>query len=292
MFRRLLLSLLLVCSTVACAEDDAQREGPHPALWEVRSADGQVAGWLFGTVHALPDDTVWRFAALDRAIEGSSVLVVEVADLANANKVADIFRRTASDSAPGLPVEQRIDPSLRSQYGELLRRSDADGAMLDSMESWAAALTLASFARVNDTANGVDRALLAAYEERPIVELEGAERQLATFDRLPEKEQRDLLDAVLLEAQDARTEPKAIVDAWLTGDVDGLTLLTEKGILADPELRQTLLIDRNRDWAMRISQLMRSGERPFVAVGAGHMPGEDGLPALLRERGYEVRRLP
>ena len=42
---------------------------------------------------------------------------------------------------------------------------------------------------------------------------------------------------------------------------------------------------------MRIAQLLEAGQRPFVAVGTGHMIGEDGLPALLAERGYTVRRI-
>jgi len=52
-----------------------------------------------------------------------------------------------------------------------------------------------------------------------------------------------------------------------------------------------LLTARNRAWLPKIEQLLQSHEDPFVAVGAGHMLGEEGLPALLAERGYTVRRI-
>ena len=62
-------------------------------------------------------------------------------------------------------------------------------------------------------------------------------------------------------------------------------------ILADPELAQVLLYDRNRSWAAQIENLLSASERPLIAVGAGHLLGERGLPALLESRGYTVSRL-
>lgn len=291
MFGRLLLSFLFALGIGGCADSEARLTGSHPALWEIRSTEGDIAGWLFGTIHALPQDTVWRFDALDQAIDTSGMLLVEVANLNDSDAVAAIFRQKAYDRPPDAAVAQRIDPAMRADYIRFARTVGTDESELDRMESWAAALTLASLSRSGEPAAGVDRQLIADYCDRPIGELEGAERQFATFDALPEREQRDLLDAVLAEAIDKGGPQNTILAAWLKGDVGRLDVLTREGMLADPELRQILLIDRNRDWAVRIVRAMQESRKPLVAVGAGHMLGEDGLPALLAAHGYEVRRV-
>jgi len=62
-------------------------------------------------------------------------------------------------------------------------------------------------------------------------------------------------------------------------------------MLADKELRQALLVDRNTAWTLRLENLLSAKDRPLVAVGAGHLLGPDGLPAMLEKDGYIVRRL-
>jgi uncharacterized protein YbaP (TraB family) len=155
------------------------------------------------------------------------------------------------------------------------------------MESWAAALQLASALRRYDSADGVDRALIAGAEK--VIGLESLAGQFAMFDALAPSEQSRLLAEVAREAGGGDEEER--VEAWLTGDLDRLERDAGEGLLADPALREKLQLARNRAWAERIVALVELGERPFVAVGAAHMLGDEGLPALLTRRGYSVRRV-
>ena len=61
MKRGFLTSICLALSVLiaACGSrpDIGKAEGPHPALWEIVNGSGSVEGWMFGTIHALPDGT-------------------------------------------------------------------------------------------------------------------------------------------------------------------------------------------------------------------------------------------
>jgi hypothetical protein len=58
--------------------------------------------------------------------------------------------------------------------------------------------------------------------------------------------------------------------------------------MADPELREALLVARNRRWDEAIAVMLQGTPRPLVAVGAAHLVGPDGLAVMLRSRGYRV----
>lgn len=282
-----LLGLLASCSKPA---DVAKPDGPHPALWQIADGNGRVEGWLFGTIHSLPEGTRWRSPRLDAVVAEADLLVVEVANLDDGAALSQLFEQMAFDRPAG-PIFERIDPALRDQFEALLVEARVRRSYFDPMESWAAALALAQVAQPGRAENGADRVLLATFDEPRIVELEGARAQLAVFDGLPEAEQRDLLDAVLEESRDYEKAGDTLAKAWLEGDVDRLERLTRRGILADPELAQALLAQRNAAWAAKIENLLSAPDRPLIAVGAGHLLGKDGLPALLEARGYTVSRI-
>lgn len=254
----------------------------RPALWEVTGPGGERA-WLFGTIHALPRPAAWRSPAIDAALGGADRIVVEVAKVD-----PQVFAALAR--TPGQPpLSAKVPPELRGKLAAELEAAGLDDSRFADLETWAAAITLAqASAKDMDAANGVDRAVIALAGQRPVVELEGTRGQLAIFDRLPEAEQRDLLAAVVAEPDGPAGSPAA---AWLEGDMAGIERETRRGMLADPELRQTLFTGRNRAWAARVAAMLAAGERPFVAVGGAHMAGSEGLPALLAARGLAVRRI-
>ena len=285
--RRLILSALL--ALVAC--HSAPVDLKHPALWEVTGPDG-AKGFLFGTVHALPDGLAWKTPAIDRAIGQSTTLVLEIIDPADENAARAAFVRLGT--TPGQPpLEQRVDPARREALRAALAKTRLQPAQFASLEDWAAALTLSFALEARngfDPDNGADRALLMAAGKRPVVGLETLEGQLSLFDTLSAREQRSLLGAVVAESEGDASDKK-LVKAWAEGDVATLDREAHSGMMADPRLREALLVARNRRWAEQIEAMLNAGKRPFVAVGAAHVAGIDGLPEMLAARGFAVKRV-
>ena len=57
------------------------------------------------------------------------------------------------------------------------------------------------------------------------------------------------------------------------------------------QLREALLVGRNRAWMEQLVPMLKRGDKPLVAVGSLHMVGRDGLVAQLETQGYKVTRL-
>lgn len=283
-------ALLLILLLVSCGPRPVPAS---PALWQVEGADGRKA-WLFGTIHALDAPTQWRSGKVGAALNQADVLVVELADVDDDAAVSAAFEKLAH--TPGQPpLTRRISPALRQRLDRLL----ADRGLTDSdfadVESWAAAVMLARSASSGklDPRFGIDRAILKAARssDMRIVELEGADGQLQLFDTLPQSAQGALLDAVVSDTGGLSSDSGSIAAAWRKGDMAAIERESTRGILADPTLRAQLFTMRNANWQVRLADMMARGDRPFVAVGAAHMVGPDGLPAMLEARGYAVTRI-
>ena len=289
-WRTVFAGALAAVALAGCRAQPAPPPPAHPALWRVSGPAGEQA-WLFGTIHALPRLIAWRTPVLDRALAASDMLVLEIANLDDQTATALAFNQLGR--SPGHPpVEDRVVPELRAALDTLMVRAGYGTSQLTDVETWAAALMLARAADpAADSGAGIDRALIRMVPSKPRGELEGAALQLGIFDALPEDAQRALLAEVVRSAATAPADDARLAAVWARGDVLALTLETHEGMLADPALRNALLLDRNAAWAARIGAMLRARQHPFVAAGAAHMAGPEGLPALMAAQGWSVTRL-
>lgn len=287
------LAPLALFALAGCSDapgSTADGSPPDPLIYEIASADGSVEGWMLGTIHALPEGTEWRTPAIGKVIDTADVLVVEIADLDGGGEGASVF--ASLSQTPGLPaIADRLPPDLRPRLAGMIDRGGLDGTGFATSETWAAAIMLARVDATGDPAQGVDRALIDAFEGRPLRELEGMRAQLSIFDRLPETAQRTMLASVVRESERTREDPERLQRAWLAGDAATIEQSTREGFLADNVLREALLTGRNRRWAEAIAPMLAEPPRPLIAVGTAHLVGPEGLAALLEARGYRVRRI-
>ena len=265
-----------------------------PALWQVSDADTTI--YLFGTIHLLPSDLKWRTARLDQAVTSSRELVVEtIVDDKNPTKLMSVL--AGLGFAKGLPpLAQRVPPEKRAALAAAIKRSGVPAPMFDQMKTWTAAFLLLGD-QFRDMGlkggEGVEAVLRNTFsgEGKPIGELETNAQQLGFFNTLPEPAQVALLLGALDQPKGMSEEFNGMLAAWSRGDVEGIARTFDRDLAASPELRQTLIRQRNSNWRAWIEQRMAQPGAVMIAVGAGHLAGRESVIAMLKKDGYRVRRV-
>ena len=273
----------------------AADSGGHPVtLWMAEGASNTV--YLLGSVHLLRKEDHPLPSVIDAAYDDAETLFMEL-DMDDLDPIAT----QATINRLGMLDE---DQSLRDVMGEdlyddALLAADALDIPLDMLaqtEPWFAAITVEQLALTRIGFNpmyGIEMHMMAKaiQDGKTIQGFESVEEQLEFLDGLSLEAQRDLLMQTLAESANIRDIMDRLIAAWRMGDIAYM----EENLLADianyPELYESIVADRNRNWANTIDKLLGDDEDYLVIVGALHLIGEDGVPQLLESRGYTVNQL-
>jgi uncharacterized protein YbaP (TraB family) len=243
-----------------CAPAQAPQAGAantaRPALWKLSDEDTTV--YLFGTFHMLPEGLQWRTAAVDAAIAASDELVLEVANVDDPMAAAQGLMSLGI--SPGLPpLAQRVPAEKREALAAMVAESGYPAAVLDRLETWAAALTLlgVSFKRLGlDPELGVERLVTKPFKAagKKVSGLETVAEQFGFFDTLPEESQRAFLSAMLDSQEEAEKQFRAMLKAWAAGDVEAVARTFDSEVSLSPELRRRRRPSRGPGFGARPAQ--------------------------------------
>jgi len=290
-FAALGLATLLVGAPTAAK---APAQTAQPALWEVSDADTTI--YLFGTIHLLPEDLQWRTAKFDEALNSSQQLVVEtIVDQQHPESLqAAEFSLGFKQGLP--PIAQRVPPAKVAKLRAAIAKTGIPENYFNQMKTWLAAIQLlgVQFRTMGlKGSDGPEEVLRQQFlsEKKPIGQLETNAEQFSYFDRLPEKAQRALLDGAIEPQTGMDKEYNGMLASWSRGNVKQIAQTFNHDLADSPDLKQSLLEQRNANWAKWIEQRMAQPGTIMVAVGAGHLAGSDSVIALLQKDGYRVERL-
>lgn len=293
LLRRGLAALSLGLLSLGTASP-ATAKAPSPALWAVSDADTTI--YLFGTIHLLPENYAWRTPRFDQAIAGSQQLVVEtIVDESNPHEMLSAL--AGLGFSPGqLPIVQRVPAAKRAALETAIAKSGLPRASFDQMETWAAAFMLlgTQFKQMGlKTTAGVEPVLRTAFKSqgKGVDQLETNRDQLGFFDALPEHAQRALLEGAIDTPQDMTKDFQSMIAAWSRGDVEAIGRTFNEQLSGSPELQEILMKRRNANWNRWVQDRMGKPGAVMVAVGAGHLAGQDSLLDMLRKDGFKIRRL-
>lgn len=259
-------------------------------MWLVEDDDTRI--YMLGTMHALPDGTRWDAGKVAEVADAADELVLELSprELAAAG---DVFRTLAPRTAP-LAMEKRLSPEALAQY----RAIEATGGDFggDTLDDWAVMVLMGQRVTQNaelDPSRGVESRLTAQFAAagKPVGGLETAQMQLTLFETLDPQTQRTLLTRAVKGSDEAVADVRALTASWARGDLAALEKVINENVDAVPAARKAILTDRNRRWSAWVKRRLDRPGTVLMAVGAGHLVGTDGVPAMLGAEGLEVKRV-
>ncbi|HYC67347.1 TraB/GumN family protein [Brevundimonas sp.] len=267
--------------------------GGGPALWVVRDEDSTL--YLFGTVHVLRPNTLWRWARIETAFDSADRLVLEISNPDDQAAIVPLIQQHGL--SPDRPLSSLLNTEERARLDAAAQTMGASGAALDPMRPWLAALTLSVSPLVKagyDPQSGVELVLKARAEAagKPVTGFETIDEQVRILAGFPEADQLAFLRSTLEDFETATTDLDQLVAAWSSGDVRAIDRVGVQPMRrADRALYEALLVKRNTNWADQIQTMLDGSGTVFIAVGAAHLAGSDSVEAILGRRGVTVERI-
>lgn len=269
-------------------------------LWRITREDKPVS-YLFGTIHMTDERVTQLSKAVRTAISKSRVVALEVTDASPAATVQAIG--AASDLVlfnDDERLDQLIPAEEFAQVEKELRKARLPAAMAHMFKPWVVSMILAvdpcERKRVAAGVPVVDVAISARAQELkiPVIGLETLQSQLESAAAVPMDEQVQVLRASLVHAGRADDLRETVLSLYLDRKIGAvmplqLALGAKSGEVSDnlDGFRAELITKRNRRMRTRALPLLAEGGA-FIAVGALHLVGQDGLVQLFRDAGYQV----
>lgn len=274
----------------------AAENATGPAMWRLSDADSEI--YLFGTFHILPPSLNWTTARLDDALTRTPITMTEAdTDSPESQAKMAALVQELGLNPPGVTLSSQLGPERAKQFGLVAARIGLPMAALEPMRPWLALLSLAVGAMQAEgysSEAGAETVILsrAAAQKDKVAHLETTEFQIRALASLSTEEWLADFERNLEQIADFEGFSKRTLNAWKTGDLQTIDReMIGPMRVAAPGAYKTLMVDRNTNWVGRIEDIMSGSDDYFIAVGAGHLIGEDGVVEMLKRKGYAIERV-
>jgi len=291
--------------------DDSRRTpNGEGLLWKIEKP-GVPASYLFGTIHVTDSRVTTLPAAVSKALSGSRTIALELEEVVNKSKMAAETIKNIKLIAflDGRSIETMLAPGEIVKLKAAMKSLGMPYAPMRIMKPWFFALTMAlpscEMQRAKAGLKPVDEVIGRAGQKAgaKIIGLETVAEQFGAFDSLTLKEQKLFLLSSLAMLDKLDDQMETMKNLYLNrrpGAIWAFTrYFTKKYASADDLKAELAVIERFRDLlVVKRNLVMRKRALPlldkgaaFIAVGALHLPGETGLVALLRNKGYKITKV-
>lgn len=303
-FLSALAGLLLLFTNTALAEaelqcpprppdtppvDSSTIAHPQGLLWRVERADARPS-YIYGTIHISDEDVLDLAPPVEQALDHADSFVMEA--LFDEHAAATFVQLMYTDDDTRL--EKQADPALFKRASALLERYGIIDLAVRRMKPWAAFITLSQPAGEQGVPLDLTLMQRASEHGARVYGLESLQEQADVFGDMPLADQLTLLRDTVCGYDEVQQALGRLKSLYLAHDLASLKAMEadfeqDNGKLSRQVARR-LITERNRRMVHRLRPRLNEGNA-FIAIGALHLPGDDGVLRLLEQQGYTVTPL-
>ncbi|WP_420346368.1 TraB/GumN family protein [Pelagibius sp.] len=288
--------VLVLWSGIAAAVDAHSVRHGEGRLWRIERS-GAPPSHIMGTIHIADPRVRDLPRPILRAFKSSRRAAFEL--------LVGPEERQEITTSKRLPEGRSLAAVLgRETYDKAVKRAERYGLSEEAVErlrpsslAFLFQITPEEFRRQLDGDLVLDAWLIQyAYDlGMQVVALEHIEEQLSLLADTSLEEEAEMLRQVLVKLEERPNGRGDLIDSYLAGNMSPVYQLVERMAQENEEpgarvFKEQFLDARNRTMVNRMIPLLKQG-RAFIAVGALHMPGDQGILHLLEQQGYRVTRV-
>ncbi len=291
LFLSLLTSCTLFLSCKAQPDNDFQvQKNNSTLLWKVSGNGLEKPSFIFGTFHLLCKEDIHFGDQLLKAVSKSDEMYMELDMDDPSTLLGGMLLMNMKDDKK---LEDLYTPEefkrLTTYFNDSLHTP-----LLFFQRAKPYFLVALLYPKMMKCATpaGVEEELMKIAKEnnKEIKGLETIQFQASVFDSIPYDWQASELLKNIDSFSVYKDQFDEMVELYKKQDLDAMQKMISKSEFGSDDYEDLLIKNRNRDWVKKLNGIMKTGS-VFIAVGAGHLTGADGILNLLKREGYEVEPL-
>lgn len=271
----------------------AQKIQEKSLLWEISGKNLTKPSYIFGTMHVMCQGDVVLTPEIEKSLQSTDQIMMEL-DMDDPMIMFNMMGATLSKD--GKTLTEKLGEDLSKKVDAILQeRAKISLAMLDNLNLQALSMQLGLLGLSCPMELGYDMLLTQEAQKngKEIFGLETVEEQLKILMGQPDEETLKAISFMANNFSEVEKELMTMVETYKARDVQKLYDIAFESY-KDPKYPQVkleeLLDNRNKNWIPILENAMKD-KSLFIAVGAAHLAGENGVINLLRKQGYTVKAM-
>ncbi|MDQ6962754.1 MAG: TraB/GumN family protein [Mariprofundaceae bacterium] len=251
--------------------------------------------YLGGTVHILKESDYPLPEAYDHAYKQATTLVFEtdIKEMHSGRTMGRMLKNMQYQD--GRTIKALLKEDTYQLLNQHAKRLNIDLQKLKSFKPFALITMMLSveLQKMGVKAGGVDSFFFkkAVSDKKKTEGLETVAQQLEMISSMGDGNEDQFIRYSLDDFKNMKAQWHMMIQSWRTGEQDKMVQEFIVPMQKDPQLYQTLLIDRNQAWLPKIMHLLSDKPIEFVLVGSAHLVGKDGLLNQLRQKGCHIQQM-
>jgi len=253
-------------------------------LWQISHAESDAISYLFGTMHVRDKRAFGGMSVIEEKIEACDAFAAEF----NFDD-ADVMQM---DNQMQLPENQNLAHLFKPKKYKAIatfleKQTGMDITFFDQQKPFFIYQLITETLFQKDMPFALDRYLHehAKARNKILTGVETFAEQMAIMEKISLEEQAKILQQTIKNFENYRRQLKKLTNLYQSGQLQKLNKSARKGM---GSLRKLLIDDRNFIMADRIAA-MTADQSTFIAIGAGHLGGKNGVLRLLKLKNMKVK---